>query len=87
MRTKLNEIFAVLAESLEDLSNNIDKESSSYQFEATFNDLLYGILVSRFFNLWLVIFQNRKMTGLPFLQVWAMFVFTKAIALQLPRWV
>jgi len=40
MTTKLNEIFAVLAESLEDLSDNIDKESSSYQFEATFNDLL-----------------------------------------------
>ena len=40
MTTKLNEIFAVLAESLEDLSTNVDKESSSYQFEATFNDLL-----------------------------------------------
>ena len=40
MTTKLNEIFTVLVEALEDLSNNIDKESSSYQFEATFNDLL-----------------------------------------------
>ena len=40
MTTKLNEIFAVLVESLEDLSKNIDKESSSYQFEASLNNLL-----------------------------------------------
>ena len=40
MTTKLNEIFTVLVESLEDLTNNIDNESSSYQFEASFNDLL-----------------------------------------------
>jgi len=40
MTTKLNEIFTILVEALEDLSNNIDKESSSYQFESSFNDLL-----------------------------------------------
>ena len=40
MATKLSEIFAELTESLEDLSNKIDKESSSYQFEVSFTDLL-----------------------------------------------
>lgn len=48
MTTKLNEIFTVLVESLEDLSNSIDKESSSYQFEATFNDLLRNFSQSVF---------------------------------------
>jgi hypothetical protein len=47
MTTNLNEIFTVLAESLEDLSKGITKDSSSYQFEASLNILLqkFGQLV------------------------------------------
>jgi len=40
MRTKLAEIFAIFAEELEDLSNQMDKESMNYQFEASLNDRL-----------------------------------------------
>ncbi len=40
MTTKLDEIFAVFAESVEDLSNSISKDSSSYQIEASLNTLL-----------------------------------------------
>ena len=40
MTTKLAEIFAIFAEELEDLSNQMDKESMNYQFEASLNDRL-----------------------------------------------
>ena len=40
MTTKLAEIIANFAEELEDLSNHMDKESLSYQFEASLRDLL-----------------------------------------------
>ena len=47
MTTNLNEIFTVLAESLEDLSKGITKDSSSYQFEDSLNIVLqeFGQLV------------------------------------------
>lgn len=40
MATKLDEIFAVFAESVKDLSGMISKDSSSYQIEASLNMLL-----------------------------------------------
>ena len=40
MTTKLGEIFAIFAAELEELSNHMEKESKSYQFEASFTDLL-----------------------------------------------
>ena len=40
MRTKLAEIFAIFAQELEDLSNHMDTESMSYQFEASLTDRL-----------------------------------------------
>jgi hypothetical protein len=40
MATKLDEIFASFAEKLEDLSCAISKDCSSYEFEASFNDLV-----------------------------------------------
>lgn len=49
MKTKLDEIFTIFVAALEDLSKSISKESSGYQFEATFNDLIRD-LGSRFFN-------------------------------------
>ena len=40
MTAKLAEIFAIFAEELKDLSNQMDKESMSYQFEASLTDRL-----------------------------------------------
>ncbi len=40
MATKLNEIFETFAETLEDLSKTITKDSSSYEFEASFNGVI-----------------------------------------------
>jgi len=40
MATKLDEIFVSFAEALEDLSKTISNDSSSYQFESSFNDLI-----------------------------------------------
>jgi hypothetical protein len=47
MTTKLDEIFAVLKEGIEDLSKSCTKDSSSYQFESSFNLLIreFGQLV------------------------------------------
>jgi len=43
MATKLSEIFADVTKSLENLSNNIDKESSSYQFEVKLTEILRNL--------------------------------------------
>ncbi len=40
MATKLDEIFVSFAEKLEDLSCTISNDSSSYEFEASYNDLI-----------------------------------------------
>jgi len=40
MTTKLEEIFAVLTNGVEDLLKSCKKDSSSYQFESSFNDLI-----------------------------------------------
>ncbi len=40
MATKLDEIFVSFAEALEDLSKTISNDSSSYEFEASYNDLI-----------------------------------------------
>ena len=40
MTTKLNEIFVSFTKVLEDLVTDVTIESSSYQFESSFNDLL-----------------------------------------------
>jgi hypothetical protein len=47
MTTKLAEIIANFTEEMEDLSNNMYKESLSYQFEASLTDQLrtFGQLV------------------------------------------
>ena len=43
MATKLSEIFADVTKSLENLSNSIDKESSSYQFEVKLTEILRNL--------------------------------------------
>jgi len=48
MATNLNEIFASFAERLEDLSCTISKDSSSYEFEVRFNDLIRNLSQSLF---------------------------------------
>jgi hypothetical protein len=40
MTTKLDEIFSVLVNGIEDLSRSCTKDFSSYQFESSFNDLI-----------------------------------------------
>ncbi len=45
MATKLDEIFVSFAEALEDLSKTISIDSSSYEFEASFTDLLRNFVV------------------------------------------
>jgi hypothetical protein len=83
MTTKLNEIFTVLVESLEDLMNKIDKESSSYQFEASFNDLLRNFGQSVFQSV-VGNIPKSKNDRVTLLTSVGQFVFTQTITLQLP---
>jgi hypothetical protein len=48
MATKLNEIFASLAEKLEDFRCTISKDCSNYEFEASFNALIRNFSQSVF---------------------------------------